>query len=55
MIKKKIKILCTICARGGSSGIKNKNLLKIGNKTLVQLFYMLPKLSDEWVVLTSDN
>ncbi len=35
-INKRFKILCTICARGGSSGIKNKNLLKISGKTLVQ-------------------
>ena len=27
-------IVALICARGGSKGIKNKNLLKINNKTL---------------------
>lgn len=55
--KKKIKILCTICARGGSSGIKDKNLLKIGNKSLVQhsiLHATKTKLIDR-VVLTSDS
>lgn len=31
-----MKFLCLICARGGSKGIKNKNLLKIGKKTLLQ-------------------
>ena len=28
-------ILCTICMRSGSKGIRNKNLLKIGNKDLM--------------------
>ena len=27
-----MKILCTICARKGSKGIKNKNLVKINNE-----------------------
>ncbi len=31
----KIKILCTICARKGSKGLKNKNLLKLLNKPLI--------------------
>lgn len=30
-----MKTLCLICARGGSKGIKNKNLLKISNISLV--------------------
>lgn len=30
-------IVALICARGGSKGIKNKNLLKIKNKTLIRL------------------
>ena len=29
------KVLCTLCARGGSKGLKNKNLLKICNKPLI--------------------
>ena len=29
------QILCTICARGGSKGLPNKNLLKIGDKSLI--------------------
>ena len=33
MIKK--KILCTICARKGSKGLKNKNLLKLLGKPLI--------------------
>ena len=32
---KKIKILCTICARKGSKGLKNKNLLKLLDKPLI--------------------
>ena len=31
------KILCLIPARGGSKGIKNKNLKKINNKSLVKI------------------
>lgn len=55
--KKKIKILCTICARGGSSGIKNKNLLKIGNKSLVQHSISHAKKTKfvDRVVLSSDS
>ena len=30
-----MKILCTICARAGSEGLKNKNFLKIKNKYLM--------------------
>ena len=29
------QILCTICARGGSKGLPNKNLLKIDDKSLI--------------------
>jgi len=29
------KILCTICARGGSKGVKNKNIKKLGGKPLI--------------------
>ena len=31
----KKKILCTICARKGSKGLKNKNLLKLLGKPLM--------------------
>ena len=37
MIKKKLKILGIIPARGGSKEIKRKNLLKIRGKTLIEL------------------
>lgn len=29
------KVLCTICARGGSKGVKNKNIKKINGKPLI--------------------
>ncbi len=32
---KKKKILCTICARKGSKGLKNKNILKLSGKPLI--------------------
>lgn len=38
-----MNILCTICARGGSKGVKRKNLLKINNKTLIELTHDLSK------------
>ncbi len=30
-----MKVLCTICARGGSKGVKNKNLKKFLGKPLI--------------------
>ena len=50
-----MKILCTICGRGGSKGIKNKNLTKIKGKPLI--YYSIKqaiksKLFDEIVVST---
>tara|TARA_A100001011_G_C14191507_1_gene791545 strand:+ start:536 stop:1264 length:729 start_codon:yes stop_codon:yes gene_type:complete len=41
----KKKILCIIPARSGSKRIKNKNLLKLSNKTLVELAYQSAKES----------
>ncbi|MGF1758900.1 acylneuraminate cytidylyltransferase family protein [Photobacterium sagamiensis] len=32
---KRINVLCTICARGGSKGVKNKNVRLINNKPLI--------------------
>ena len=34
-----MKILCTICARKGSKGVKNKNLKTINKKPLI--FYSI--------------
>ena len=31
-----MKILCVICARGGSKGLKNKNILDFFGKPLVK-------------------
>ena len=41
-----MKILCTICARKGSKGVKNKALRKINGKTLIEIsikqaFYLM--------------
>lgn len=36
-MKKKLKILALVPARGGSKGIKNKNLKKINNKSLIEI------------------
>lgn len=30
-----MKILCTICARGGSAGVKNKNILPLSGKPMI--------------------
>lgn len=38
-----MRVLCTICARGGSKGVKNKNLLKINNKSLIEITYDISK------------
>ncbi len=52
-----MKILCTICGRGGSKGVKNKNLTKIHGKPLI--YYSIKqaiksKLFDE-IVVSTDN
>ena len=39
----KKKILCTICARGGSKGLKNKNIKKINGKELINYTIDLAK------------
>mgnify|MGYP001376939464 FL=1 len=53
----KKKILCLIPARGGSKGIKLKNLKKIGNKSLVShtiTFAKNLKFLDD-IIVSSDN
>ena len=53
-----MNILCTICVRKGSKGIKNKNLIKLNNKPLVS--HALDqakkvKIFDKIVVSTDSN
>ena len=50
-----MKILCTICARKGSKGLKNKNIRKIKGKHLI--YYTIQaksKIFDE-IVVSSDS
>ena len=54
---KKYKILAVIPARGGSKGIKLKNLRKVNNKTLIEItanFTIKSKIFD-FSVVSSDN
>ena len=52
-----MNILCSICARGGSKGIKNKNLKKINNKPLI--FYTINQAKKSKIfnkiVISSDS
>ena len=57
-MKKKINILCTICVRGGSKGILNKNIKKMHGQPL--LWYSIAqakktKLFDQIVVSTDSK
>ena len=51
------KILCTICARGGSKGVKNKNIKKINGKPLIAYTIEQAKESKlfEHVVISTDS
>lgn len=51
------QILCTICARGGSKGLPNKNLLKIGNKSLIGHTLTQAKAIDaiDCIIVSSDS
>jgi CMP-N-acetylneuraminic acid synthetase len=51
------KLLCTICARSGSKGIKNKNLLKINGKPLFYYTLMQAKTNKliDNIVLSTDS
>ena len=53
----KMKILCTICMRGGSKGLKNKNLSKIKNKYLMWYTINAAKKSNIFkdIVISSDS
>jgi CMP-N,N'-diacetyllegionaminic acid synthase len=51
------QILCTICARGGSKGLPNKNLLKIGDKSLIGHTLTQAKVIDaiDCIIVSSDS
>ena len=52
-----MKILCTICMRGGSKGVKNKNLRKINKKPLMYYTINQAKKSKifENIVVSTDS
>ena len=52
-----MKNICVICMRGGSTGVKNKNLLKFGKKYLMEFTFNQAKKSKLFnkIVLTSDS
>jgi CMP-N-acetylneuraminic acid synthetase len=52
-----MKKLCTICARGGSKGIKNKNILTICGKPLIAHSILQARKSNlfDYVVVSSDS
>jgi CMP-N,N'-diacetyllegionaminic acid synthase len=54
---KKMKILCTICARGGSKEVKNKNIIKIKNTPLIKhtLFQALKSGIFDAIVVSTDS
>ena len=51
------KILCTICARGGSKGVKNKNIKEINGKPLIAYTIEQAKASGlfEHIVISTDS
>ena len=51
------KVLCTICARGGSKGVKNKNIKPINGKPLIAYTVEQAKESGlfEHVVISTDS
>ena len=54
---KSYKILCTICARGGSKGVKNKNIKLINDKPLIAYTIEQAMQSQlfEYVVVSTDS
>lgn len=54
---KKPNILCVICARGNSKGIRDKNLLKLNSKTLINITLNQAKKSNLFnkIVLSTDS
>ena len=57
LVLKDKQILCTICARGGSKGLPNKNLLKIGDKSLIGHTLTQAKAIDaiDCIIVSSDS
>ena len=50
------KILCTICARAGSKGLKNKNIINFFNKPLIYYSIRQAKLSRQFTnIVVSTN
>jgi len=51
------KILCTICARGGSKGVKNKNVKMLNGKPLIAYTIEQAKASNlfEHIVISTDS
>ncbi len=54
---KDMKVLCTICARGGSKGVKNKNIKPINGKPLIAYTIEQAKKSGlfEHVIISTDS
>lgn len=50
-------ILCTICARGGSKGVKNKNIKELHGKPLIAYTIEQAKASGlfEHIVISTDS
>ena len=54
---KKYKVLCTICARGGSKGVKNKNIKLLHGKPLIAYTIEQARASGlfEHIVISTDS
>ena len=52
-----MNVLCTICARGGSKGLKNKNILLFKNMPLISHTIKIAKKSKVFskIVISSDS
>ena len=50
-------VLCTICARGGSKGVKNKNIKELNGKPLIAYTIEQAKASDlfDHIVISTDS
>jgi len=53
----KLKVLCTICARGGSKGVKNKNIKSLHGKPLISYTIQQAKACGlfEHIVISTDS